>query len=153
MTVRYHLSTVCDTCPWRKDTDHNLHPKAYIERMEESCQEGFNAVYICVQHSEMQLACVGYLLSPDSEKNFNVQTALLKHRFDPSKLTSDAPLFHTYAELATAYDVHVAAPVKTEHRLTARERCIVRDVHYRVRASWPLHIEPLDWIAILGDDL
>lgn len=93
----------CGECPWRKDVPVGRFPPERYVALASSVQQGFNPMFACHKSPEgcgNEFACVGYLLSPESRNNFAVRLALIQGRIDLSKLSTDAPMFESYAEMA-----------------------------------------------------
>ncbi len=99
MNLSFDATSPCRDCPWRRDVKPGKFPPQKFEQWAESCEPGFGAFFQCHQKP---VVCVGYLMCPDSLNNNRVRMALIKKQLNPQRLSSKAPLYESYVEMAAA---------------------------------------------------
>jgi hypothetical protein len=102
-TSGYRLTKQCNECPWRKDVPTGRFSPERFAALLPSVEQGFGDMFACHKTTQDDpSACVGYLLSKESENNFRIRMAYARGKFDPSKLEASGPNYESYAEMATA---------------------------------------------------
>lgn len=99
----FKARVTCDECPWRRDVPVGKFPPERFELLRKTVEQGFHALFACHKSPEGQeVACVGFLLSDDSSKNFTVRVAYSRDLIDRDALRAAGPLFPTFDEMARA---------------------------------------------------
>jgi hypothetical protein len=95
----------CPECPWRKDVPTGVFPADAFRTSANTACDASVRIFAChMSGTEAPLACAGFLLQ-NADNNIAVRIASSMGRFDPDQVSSRAPLYDNYREMAIANGV------------------------------------------------
>lgn len=97
----------CSECPWRRDVKVGKFPPSRYAELAETVEQDFGPIFACHMSTEGQdTPCVGYLMR-DGENNFRVRLMIFDGDVKLNELSSDAPLYDNFAQMARANGLRI----------------------------------------------
>lgn len=98
-----HRRSPCEECPWRRDAPIGAFPPEAYRHSANTAYDMSSHIFSChMTGAEKPATCAGFLLR-GAEHNFSVRMARSDGRC--LDMSSDAPLYDNYREMATANGV------------------------------------------------
>ena len=103
MTRQFAMKTVCRECPWKRDAAPGKFPPARYAALEATCRPGgLPGVFAChLSREGGERACAGFLMVCGADNN-RVRFAMMRGAVNLAAITSDAPLYDSFDEMARA---------------------------------------------------
>lgn len=100
-----HRREPCEQCPWRRDVPTGVFPaEAYRLSARTAHDAGLHTFACHMSGAERPAVCAGFLIA-NSDNNLAVRMAMAMGRFDHDAVSSTAPLYGSYREMAIANGV------------------------------------------------
>lgn len=111
-----HRREPCQECPWRRDVPTHVFPAEAFRFSASTAKDMADRTFGCHMSTTASPAtCAGFLLA-NADNNLTVRLAEMRGDIDHSRISSSAPLYGSYREMAIANGVAADDPALAECR-------------------------------------